>query len=400
MKTMKLRKLFATIGSVFAIFGLSLLTSCGEQDPSSIEDITGTCKIQRTSISSKTFEKNGVEECEIVKFTDGDTSTVRTLHSETTYTIRYLGIDTAESTIGYEKWGKAASVWNKKILSQAKSVVIEAEKTTPENDSNGTRWLAFVWYKKEGDEDYRLYNLECVENGYSNNNCAETSKYSAYFKQAEEKAKKLKLHVHSDGEDIYYSENVQAVTIKELNDNPDAYFDKRTEIPKCVEFDAYITTWDSASARTLTVEQFDKTDGKYHQYKVFVGYSGPRLYSISTVGGLFHYRGWTTGEGSIHGCVARLGQTTGLVSYKVSDNYMLSLEGYITEAELENGVATFTLKVGSVEYTLKYEDSEVSQTTIRSYKDASKKRTVKCFFEDNNKKDKTEGFINTLADIK
>ena len=135
---MKLRKLFPVFGSVFSILGLSLLTSCGEEE---VGDVTATCKIQRTGIESKTFAKNGVEQCEIVRFTDGDTSTVKTKNSQETYTIRYLSIDTAESTIGYEKWGKAASVWNKSILSKATDLVIEAEKTTPENDSNGTRWL-------------------------------------------------------------------------------------------------------------------------------------------------------------------------------------------------------------------------------------------------------------------
>ncbi len=392
---MKLRKLFPIFGSVFAILGLSLLTSCGEEE---VGDVTATCKIQRTGIESKTFAKNGVEQCEIVRFTDGDTSTVKTKNSQETYTIRYLSIDTAESTIGYEKWGKAASVWNKSILSKATDLVIEAEKTTPENDSNGTRWLAYVWYKREGDTEYRNYNLECVENGYSLNNCSAQGKYYEYFQKAEAKAKKQKLHIHGDEEDIYYSEKVQAVTIKELNEHPEKYYDKDTEIPACVEFDAYITTWDTASARTLTVEQFDKTDGKYHTYKIFVGYSGPRLYSLSDKGAYFHYRGWTTGEGSLHGCVAQLGKTDGLVSYRYSANYMMNLEGTITAAVLKDGVATFTVLADGVEYTLTLEDSTLDNATVQAF--ASTTHTIKAFIPNNNKKDQTVGFINTLADIK
>jgi len=391
-------KLFSTLAASILCLGLFSCTSKGGE--SLDKDITATCKLTR-SFASKTFQDDGIEEAKITGFIDGDTTNVQTLGSKVSYKIRYLSIDTPESTVGYDKWGKAASVFNEEVLSKATSVVIESKSSSPEKDSSGSRYLAYVWYKTEDSDTYRNFNLELVENGYSKNNCDTKDKYYDYFNKAEKKAMKNEAHIWGNSEDIYYSEDVTEVSIKELKANPDSYFNKETKVPVCVAFDAYVVAIDSSSARTITVEQFNEEDGKYYQYDVFVGYDGTGVYKLtSQVGNYLHFVGWPTGDGSIHGCIASPGEKSGLYTYRREIKYYKTLSNAkVTTATLADGVATFTVSANSLTYTLTLKDSTLTESKVNSY--AGTYRTIKCFLPGNNMDDEqTVGFVNLLSDIK
>ncbi len=337
----KTKKIFSFILGVAAL--VSFAGCNGAKEDITKVDVTASCTLKR-SAKDKTFDSDGIEECVITRYTDGDTSGIKGKKSGKSYTIRYLAIDTPESTAGYDKWGKAASVWNEETLSKAESYIVEAEGSTPEKDTNGTRYLGYIWYKLPNETNYRLYNLECVENGYSKNNCPATGKYYEYFQKAHEKAQKLKLHVFGDDEDIYYPEKVNNVSLKELKANPDKYYDKSTSIPTCVSFKAYITDLGTGDFRTVTVEQYDETDGKYYTYQVVIGYSGSRIFTISTKNSLMRFIGWTTGEGSIHGCTALAGASEdSMYTIREMQNYYNeNLSMQVTKAEVSNKTLTLT----------------------------------------------------------
>lgn len=115
----------------------------------------------------KTFLIDGVEKVTLARSVDGDTAHFYT--TDGTYIkVRFLGIDTPESTMEKEAWGKAASLFTKNILENAETIVIETEGNL--TDTYG-RYLAFVW------ADGVLVNLEIVENGYSNCKLSSSSKY-------------------------------------------------------------------------------------------------------------------------------------------------------------------------------------------------------------------------------
>lgn len=377
-------------GCFIATAGL-LITSCGGSD-----DITGTLKLERTPTESKTFIDNGIEECEIVSYTDGDTTTIRTMHSKRTISIRYLSIDTPESTAGYEKWGKAASKFNESILSKATSIIVEAEGSSAKTDTNGTRYLGYIWYKTADSDSYRNLNLETVENGFSQNNCDTEGKYYKYFEKAEKKAEKNKLHIHSDPStvDVYYSEEIHKVTIKDLNEND--YYDKATDIPTCVQFDAYVTNVSGNSFQTATVENYDETTKKYYTYSVVIGY-GSNLASIVKVGNYIKVVGWTTGEKSVHGCATNITIPTASPLYttlKSKNYYNNLLDVTISSVEVLNGIVTFKGTQNNKEITLTLNDSSISEEMAQKY--LSSNKTVKCF-----KTDKENSYtINTLGDIK
>ena len=149
--------------------------------------ITTTQKMD-FSFSGKEFKKDGIGEVELNRVVDGDTISVKSGGDYEAITIRFLGIDTPESTGQIEPWGKASSAYAKEVLYSAYSIVLEAE-GDERMDSNGKRWLAWVWYKPTADSEYRLFNLEEVELAYAKYSQKVSSKYHTVMKEANDTAK-------------------------------------------------------------------------------------------------------------------------------------------------------------------------------------------------------------------
>lgn len=139
------------------------------------------------------FIADGVAKLKLKSVTDGDTAVFHLSDGEAdTYTvagksypyvtIRFQGIDTPESTSSIDPWGKAASNYGKKLLKEAEGIIVDATDVASSDDtsnnyvnrldSNGTRWIALVWYcPKGGNPDdlsqYRSYQLDIIESCYS-----------------------------------------------------------------------------------------------------------------------------------------------------------------------------------------------------------------------------------------
>lgn len=132
--------------------------------------------------------------------TDGDTAVFYLNNESDTYTvtgksypyvtIRFLGIDTPESTSSIDPWGKEASKYAKTILKEAEGIIVDSsdlENNIEKNyidrlDSNGTRWLGLVWYCPKGGnpEDltqYRSYQLDLIEECYSGFSSFSTTRF-------------------------------------------------------------------------------------------------------------------------------------------------------------------------------------------------------------------------------
>lgn len=81
--------------------------------------------------------------------------------------LRYLGIDTPESTGQIQEWGKTASNFNKSRLSEATEVYVESNDGNWNLDSTGSRYLGYVWYKTANDTELKCLNLEILQQGLS-----------------------------------------------------------------------------------------------------------------------------------------------------------------------------------------------------------------------------------------
>jgi len=139
---------------------------------------------------NKEFIEDGIGEVTVSRYVDGDTMMFTS--GSTTFSVRYLGIDTPESTALYEPWGKAAAKYTSDRLSTAEKIVLQAE--GERMDGNG-RYLAWVWYVPEGETQFVLLNLELVELAYSKNKVSTGSAFTQILTLADWDASLTKRRV-------------------------------------------------------------------------------------------------------------------------------------------------------------------------------------------------------------
>lgn len=144
------------------------------------------------------------EEVTVKTHIDGDTVHFNVSHSTVSNGVlkaRFLGVNTPESTGKIEEWGKAASNFTKEKLKNAVSIYIESDTSKWEADSTGGRYLAWIWYKTDASSDYRLLNLELLQEGLAWPSNIGGHVYTEYLENANKQAQKHKLHIYSDDPD-------------------------------------------------------------------------------------------------------------------------------------------------------------------------------------------------------
>ena len=235
---MKLKKL------LFIPLLAMLLAACnggGVSDGSSIDrtdpdallptPITDGLKFeQENQLEGKKFagpNENAVDHIGYVSLkscTDGDTANfaqddyLDDFGNPVTIKTRFLGVNTPESTAKVEPWGKKASLFTKHKLEEAQAAAEEESTATHKvynialinhptkggfeiKDSSGGRWLAFIWYRLSSTSDWRLLNLELVEQAYSMNQLFTDDtvcNYRSAFAAAEERNKAAKYRVYGE----------------------------------------------------------------------------------------------------------------------------------------------------------------------------------------------------------
>lgn len=140
--------------------------------------------------------------------------------------VRYLGVNTPESTARIEPWGLRASKYTKNIVSNAKLLVLENYiDIFGQMDNKGTRYLGFVWYSMDGVSPLRLLNLELVEMAYSLNQIQKTDcPYYEYFVKAERKARATEAHIYGQVDPEYdYTNTVVTCSIHHLLNHYNEY---------------------------------------------------------------------------------------------------------------------------------------------------------------------------------
>ena len=239
------------------------------------DSITSTLKLNR-SYKGLNFLTDGIGVATVDAYTDGDTTRFVLADSNETIVVRYYSIDTKESTGDVEKWGKAASKFTKTQLEKAVEIVLEATDSRAKKDSYGSRYLGYVWYRTADSEDFKLLNLEIVENGFSDNTGINTDafKYYKYFKEANDFAKSIKLRLWSDLDDPLYSTDPVPMTIKEFWHNTDAFYDSDNDVGSNVVLTAYLksVTKSQSGTYTFVAEEYDEETGKTYSIDVYAAY--------------------------------------------------------------------------------------------------------------------------------
>jgi len=172
-------------------------------------------QLEQADFQNKEFIADGIGAVTVSKFVDGDTTWFQS--GSESFSVRYLGIDTPESTALYEPWGKAAAHFTQEVLSSADQIVLQAE--GERQDGNG-RYLAWVWYLPEGGDTFLLLNLQLVELAYSKNKVSSGSVYNDILGLANFNASLTKRRVWGEIDPNYdYSKEGTQMSIAYLLEN-------------------------------------------------------------------------------------------------------------------------------------------------------------------------------------
>jgi micrococcal nuclease len=171
---------------------------------------------------SSNFVANGIGEVSLSRCVDGDTAIFT--EGGSSFTVRFLGIDTPESTAQSDPWGKAASSFTCDKLTNATSIVLQSDPASGQTDSYG-RYLAWVWY------DGRLLNLELVEEAYSRAKGSTDTYYGEVIFNVNLKVQFSKRRIWGETDPDYdYSTEGVTLTIEELVKDHEQYAGNKVAI--------------------------------------------------------------------------------------------------------------------------------------------------------------------------
>jgi len=173
--------------------------------------------LQSVEYEGRAFLSDGIGEVTLDRCVDGDT-TYFTYDDIRPFSVRYLGIDTRESTAQVQPWGFAASDYNCEILSQAETIVLEMDASAGRTDNYG-RYLAYVW------ADGKLVNLQMVEQAFAPAVGTGGLKYGEELFAAQTHAKLTGRRIWGETDPSFIGDPID-LSIDELLNNPDDYKDR------------------------------------------------------------------------------------------------------------------------------------------------------------------------------
>lgn len=256
----------------FTLF-LGLAVSCenGRKIPSKSTTPEFIDYVEQTKLNinvtsaHKFFGNDGVALATLVRCVDGDTALFIADGQE--FTARFLGVDTPESTGQVEEWGKTASLFTADKLNKAVSIVVQSNGGPAQKDTTGTRYLTWVWYQPTSNAEYRLLNLELVQEGLSAGKSSTATLYASQLIAAQNQAMQFEIRMYGKEKDenFYYGQ-AKPVTIKYIYDNQ---VDMIKEVTK-VAFECTITREDSMY---VYAQDYDAETNKVYSILLYKGYN-------------------------------------------------------------------------------------------------------------------------------
>ena len=247
--------------SLLLLVGVS---ACGKSDD--FVDYVAQTKLEQ-DYAGKEFFRDGIGEVTLERCVDGDTAHFKS--NGRLLKVRFLGIDTPESTGAIEPYGKKAANYTASFLKNAKTIVIQSDGNKPEADSTGDRYLGWVW------ADGKLVNLAVVQKGYSFAKGYIDTRYEDVLYKADRQASEKKWNIWSGKkDDLFNYGDYIATDLKEINLN------KSDWIGQKVVFNGIVTR---KNALNCYVQQdFTNDDGTVSTYGIYIfsGYGNPYVEQI------------------------------------------------------------------------------------------------------------------------
>ncbi len=305
------------------------------QDP--VEDVDYVAKTkldQEVTESSSFFGADGIAYATVVRCVDGDTADFLTGGVE--FRARFLGVDTPESTGDVEVWGKTASLFTASKLNNAYKVVVQTNGGPAQKDTTGSRYLTYVWYQPTEGADFRLINLELVQEGLSYGKSSTASRYADVLTLAQVQAVRNKLRIFGDDidENFYYGDALKT-TIKEIYENIDELVEKHVK----VKFDCVVAR---TNGQDVYVQEYDAETDDVYSIMLYTGFNlnTNKLnegYNVSVCGVISLYNDVP----QISGMVDIRGNSDSLKVYSVDNEIIVTP---ITPAELNEELTYSSLR--------------------------------------------------------
>ena len=216
-----------------------------------------------------TMQSETVKQQVTVKtFIDGDTThffVPETIVPDGVLKARYLACNTPESTGKIEEWGKAASRFTREKLENAAEIWVESDNGSWNLDSTSTRYLVWVWYRPQGEQDFRNLNIELLQEGLAIANSSAQNRYGDTCMAAIAQARDKKLRIYSGEKDpdFFYGDAIE-LTLKELRLHPEEYNGKK------VAFNGVIPLNHSNS---VFIEDYDEETDLYFGISAYYGFN-------------------------------------------------------------------------------------------------------------------------------
>lgn len=161
-------------------------------------DRASTLEMDFVLEENQSFIDTGKGKVKLLRTVDGDTAHFTDPYAsdqnDNVVKVRFLGIDTPESTYEVDPWGKAASNFTSMMLRGAREIILEAEGA--EYDSYGRR-LAYVWV------DGQLLNLILIQEAYSNSTAPLSSKYGNIMMEVANEVRKTGRRFYGETDPDY-----------------------------------------------------------------------------------------------------------------------------------------------------------------------------------------------------
>ena len=219
-----MNKLILKIVSLLLV--ICLFAGC-TPTPSVVNPTETQAQLVDYAASVKLSPDNGCkqEEVTVKQYIDGDT--VHFYSKEISGGVlkaRFLAVNTPESTGKIEEYGKTAAAFTKEKLLSATSIIVESDTAKWDADSTGGRYLVWIWYKPQGETEYRNLNIELLQNGLTIASSSFNNRYGTTCAAAIDQAKAQKLNVHSGQKDpnFFYGLATE-IDLKELRTNVASY---------------------------------------------------------------------------------------------------------------------------------------------------------------------------------
>lgn len=256
--------LLLVVCTVAAAFAACDLPFGKEPDPTEAPhvDYVAMAKLDMNS-STKKKEVTWGERSHI----DGDTThfeVEKDFDASKLMKVRYLAVNTPESTGQVEEWGKKASQFTKEKLSNAASIILESDSNQWNFDGNG-RYLCWVWYKPSADAEYRNLNIELLQEGLGRSSSAGDGRYGSIAVDAIAQASREQLYVFSKEKDpdFPYGEAL-SISLRELRSNIENYVGQKVAVEGIITSNS---NWEAY------IESFDNETGMNFGMQIFYGYN-------------------------------------------------------------------------------------------------------------------------------